>query len=307
LLIVTGAEPRRLDVPGADLTGVLTFRTREDSDALREAAGGVDRVAVIGAGWIGSEIAASLRMLDVEVSIIAPGSVPLERVLGPEMGAVYRDIHAEKGVDLHFGARLARIVGDDRVEAVETEDGQRIEAGLVVVGVGVQPRLDLAVAAGLDVDDGIVVGATLETSTPGIFAAGDVAAAWHPFYDRRLRIEHWANARFQGAAAGKAMLGDATPYERIPYFYSDQYDLGMEYRGYAPTWDRVVVRGDLEGRTFLSFWLSDGRVVAAMNANVWEVGKPVERLIRSRAQVDPARLADPSVPLEELAPAADPV
>jgi 3-phenylpropionate/trans-cinnamate dioxygenase ferredoxin reductase subunit len=306
LLVATGAEPRTLDVPGADLPGVLTFRTREDSDTLRDAASGVERVVVIGGGWIGSEIAASLRMLDVEVSMIAPGSVPLERVLGTEMGAVYRDIHAEKGVDLHLGARVARIVGDDRVVAVETKDGQRIEADLVVVGVGVEPRVGLAKAAGLDVDDGIEVGPTLETSTAGIFAAGDVAAAWHPFYDRRIRIEHWANARFQGAAAAKAMLGDTAPYERIPYFYSDQYDLGMEYRGYAPSWDRVVVRGDLAGRTFLSFWLADGRVVAAMNANVWEVGKPLEHLIRSRAVVDPARLSDPSVPLEELVPAAEP-
>jgi 3-phenylpropionate/trans-cinnamate dioxygenase ferredoxin reductase subunit len=192
-------------------------------------------------------------------------------------------------------------VGAERVEAVELADGRSLRADLVVVGVGVEPRIELATAAGLAVGDGIETSATLETSASGIFAAGDVASAWHPFYERRIRIEHWANARFQGAAVAKSMLGDATPYERLPYFYSDQFDLGMEYRGFAPTWDRVVVRGDLAGRMFLAFWLADDRVVAALNANVHDVGKSIERLIRSRAVVDDAALVDPAIALEDLA------
>ncbi|MCZ7538309.1 MAG: FAD-dependent oxidoreductase [Acidimicrobiia bacterium] len=176
----------------------------------------------------------------------------------------------------------------------------------MIVGVGVQPRAELAEAAGLAVGDGIEVSATLETSVPGIFAAGDVASAWHPFYERRVRTEHWANAKFQGAAAGRAMLGETASYDRIPYFYSDQYDLGMEYTGWATASDRLVVRGSLPKREFIAFWLRDGRVVAGMNANIWDVAKPIERLIRSRAVVDADVLADASVAIDELAGIAAP-
>ncbi|HEY3162780.1 MAG TPA: NAD(P)/FAD-dependent oxidoreductase [Candidatus Limnocylindrales bacterium] len=216
LLLATGARPRRLPVPGADLPGVVAVRTLADSDALRVAAADAERVVVVGAGWIGSEVAASLRMLGRRVVLVAPDVVPLERVLGPEIGGVYRDLHAEHGVKLRLGTSVSRILGRDRVDAVETAAGERIAADLVVVGIGVEPRTELAVAAGLDVGDGIEVSASLETSVPGIFAAGDVASAWHPFYARRLRSEHWANAKFQGTAAAKAMLGDETAYDRIP-------------------------------------------------------------------------------------------
>jgi 3-phenylpropionate/trans-cinnamate dioxygenase ferredoxin reductase subunit len=301
LLIATGAAPRTLPVPGADLPGVHTFRTLADADELRAAAANAERIAVIGAGWIGSEVAASLRMLDRRVTLIAPDRVPLERVLGPEVGGVYRDLHDEHGVDLRLGTGVERLVGTDRVEAVETSDGEPIPADLVVVGIGVRPRAELAAAAGLAVGDGVEVSATLETSVPGIFAAGDVASAWHPFYERRLRSEHWANARFQGTAAGRTMLGSKDAFDRIPYFYSDQYDLGMEYRGHGATDDEVVVRGSLAERSFIAFWVRDRRVVAAMNANLWDVGKPIERLIRSRADVEVSRLADASIPIEEIA------
>ena len=301
LLIATGAAPRTLPVPGADLPGVHTFRTVADADELRAAAANAERIAVIGAGWIGSEVAASLRMLDRRVTLIAPDRVPLERVLGPEVGGVYRDLHDEHGVDLRLGTGVERLVGTDRVEAVETSDGEPIPADLVVVGIGVRPRAELAAAAGLAVGDGVEVSATLETSVPGIFAAGDVASAWHPFYERRLRSEHWANARFQGTAAGRTMLGSKDAFDRITYFYSDQYDLGMEYRGHGATDDEVVVRGSLAERSFIAFWVRDRRVVAAMNANLWDVGKPIERLIRSRADVEVSRLADASIPIEEIA------
>jgi 3-phenylpropionate/trans-cinnamate dioxygenase ferredoxin reductase subunit len=288
-------------VPGADLPGVPTFRTLADAAELRAAAANAERIAVIGAGWIGSEVAASLRMLDRRVTLIAPDRVPLERVLGPEVGGVYRELHDEHGVDLRLGTGVERLVGTDRVEAVETSDGEPIPADLVVVGIGVRPRAELAAAAGLAVGDGVEVSATLETSVTGIFAAGDVASAWHPFYERRLRSEHWANARFQGTAAGRTMLGSKDAFDRIPYFYSDQYDLGMEYRGHGATDDEVVVRGSLAERSFIAFWVRDRRVVAAMNANLWDVGKPIERLIRSRADVEVSRLADASIPIEEIA------
>ena len=307
LLIATGAEPRDLSVPGADLAGVVGLRTMADADALRTAAANAERIVVIGAGWIGSEVAASLRMLDRQVTIVAPESVPLERVLGPEVGGVYRDLQREHGVELRLGTSAARIVGTDRVRAVETGSGERIPADLVVVGVGVVPRTNLAAEAGLAVGDGIEVDATLETSQPGIFAVGDVAGAWHPFYGRRLRSEHWANAKFGGSAVAPLMLGGSTPYDRIPYFYSDQYDLGMEYTGFARGTDRLVVRGSLADRVFIAFWLQDERVVAGMNANIWDVAKPIEALIRARAAVDPVALADSSVPLEELLPVAEPV
>jgi 3-phenylpropionate/trans-cinnamate dioxygenase ferredoxin reductase subunit len=301
LLLATGARPRSLPVPGADLPGVMTLRNIGDADAIRTAAKDAERAVVVGAGWIGSEVAASLRMLDRRVVLIAPEVVPLERVLGPQVGAVYRHLHVERGVEWRPGTMVRRIVGTDHVRAVETAAGERIVADLVVVGVGVQPRTELAVAAGLAIGDGIEVSATLETSVPGIFAAGDVASAWHPFYERRLRTEHWANAKFQGAAAGRSMIGDTTPYDRIPYFYSDQYDLGMEYTGWASPSDRLVVRGSLADRQFVAFWLAEGRVVAGMNVNVWDVGKPIERLIRSRAVVDPDVLVDASVAIDALA------
>jgi 3-phenylpropionate/trans-cinnamate dioxygenase ferredoxin reductase subunit len=306
LLIATGAQPRTLPVPGAELPGVMTLRTVADADAIRAAATDAERIVVIGAGWIGSEVAASLRTLGKTVTLIAPEAVPLERVLGPQVGGVYRDLHLQRGVEWRRGTTVKRFVGTDRVKAVETSADERIAADLVVVGVGVQPRTELAVSAGLAVGDGIEVGATLETSVPGIFAAGDVASAWHPFYERRLRTEHWANAKFQGAAAGRAMLGDLVPYDRIPYFYSDQYDLGMEYTGWASPSDRLVVRGSLADRQFVAFWLNEGRVVAGMNANVWDVAKPIERLIRSRAITDPGALTDPSVAIDELAGATVP-
>jgi len=307
LLIATGARPRQLSIPGSNLPGVVTFRTLADADKVREAAVEAEQIVVIGTGWIGSEVSASLRMLGRDVVVIGSDSVPLERVLGPEIGAVYRDLHLENGVAFRSGTSVARIIGTDHVQAVETGAGERIAADLVVAGIGVEPRTELARAAGLAVSDGIEVSATLETSVPGIFAAGDVAGAWHPFYDRRLRTEHWANAKFQGAAAGSLMLGANAPYDRIPDFYSDQYDLGMEYTGRAERGDRLVVRGSLTDREFVAFWIRDGRVVAGMNANIWDVAKPIERLIRSRAVVDPERLADQSVQIDDLVPAEDAV
>jgi 3-phenylpropionate/trans-cinnamate dioxygenase ferredoxin reductase subunit len=301
LLLATGAAPRRLSLPGADLPGVRYLRRMGDSDALREAIIAATRVVVVGAGWIGSEVAASARQLGADVAIVAPDPVPLMRVLGPEVGSVYRDLHAEHGVGLHLSTKVEAIVGTVVVQGVRTTDGTVIEGDLVVVGVGVSPRDELARDAGMNVENGIVVDEFLRSSAPDVFAAGDVAATWNPMYQRRIRMEHWANALNQGETAARNMLGQDTAYAKLPYFYSDQYDFGMEYNGFAYDWDRVVLRKGTSVLEFVAFWLKDGRVLAGMNANVWDQGDGIKALIRGGSAVDVDRLADPSVPLTELA------
>lgn len=304
LLLATGSEPRRLLVPGADLAGIRFLRTIDDSEALREGAAKSGRVVVIGQGWIGAEVAASMRQLGRDVTYVIAASVPLERVLGPEVGAIYREVHAGHGVRIVANQRVVAFHGSNgSVDAVETADGTRIDADLVVVGIGATPRTALAEAAGLAVEDGILVDEHLETSVPGIFAAGDIANAEHPLLGRRLRVAHWDNARRQGAAAARNMLGHDEPYERVPYFYSDQFELSMEYAGYPSSWDRLVFRGDVAGRAFIAFWLSEGRVIAGMNVNVHKVNAAVSKLVASGAVVDVARLANPDVPLESFVPA----
>jgi 3-phenylpropionate/trans-cinnamate dioxygenase ferredoxin reductase subunit len=300
VLLTTGAEPRRLGVPGADLEGVHYLRTLADCDALRARLAGSAHVGVIGAGWIGAEFAASARQGGAEVTIVEPASVPLERVLGEQLAALYRDVHVEHGVELLLGTSVQALEGTGAVERVRTNDGRVVDCDFVVVGIGVVPRVELAERAGLDTDNGIVVDERMATSDPAVYAAGDAANAWHPFYERHMRIEHWANALNQGAAAARGMLGADIAYDRIPYFYSDQYEIGMEYLGYAPEWDQVVLRGDRAAREFTAFWLRGGSVVAGMNVNVWDVGDDIKGLIRSRQPVDAARLGDPDVPLESL-------
>jgi 3-phenylpropionate/trans-cinnamate dioxygenase ferredoxin reductase subunit len=301
LLLTTGAEPRRLAIPGAALDGVRYLRTVQDCDALRARLDEGGAVVVVGAGWIGAEVAASARQRGLDVTVLDPLSVPLERVLGPELGAIYRDIHADHGVRMLTGTGVAAFEGDAAVERVRTADGRTLDCDFVVVGVGVQPRTQLAAQAGLALENGIVTDAHLQTSAPGVFAAGDVANAHHPFYGERVRVEHWANALHQGPAAARAMLGHPDPYDRLPYFFSDQYDVGMEYAGLARTWDRVVFRGDPATREFIAFWVADNRVVAGMNVNVWDVTDTIQRIIRARVAIDDQRLADPDLPLEELA------
>jgi 3-phenylpropionate/trans-cinnamate dioxygenase ferredoxin reductase subunit len=300
LLLATGSEPRRLALPGAELDGILYLRSVRDSDALRERLDRGGAIVVIGAGWIGAEVAASARQRGLEVTVVEPSSVPLERVMGAEVGAIYRDIHAERGVRMLMGTGVEAFEGDGSVERVRTSDGRAIECDLVVVGVGVQPRVQLAAQAGLDVDNGVLVDERLATSAPGVFAAGDVANAHHPFYGERIRVEHWANALHQGPSAARNMLGREEPYERLPYFFSDQYDVGMEYSGFAREWDRVVFRGDPATREFIAFWLRGDHLVAGMNVNIWDVNEPIRRLIGERVAVGDKRLADPDVSIDEL-------
>lgn len=300
LLLATGCEPRRIGVPGADLEGIHYLRSAADSAALGERFLEGPRVAVVGAGWIGSEVAASARQKGCEVTMIEPQEVPLERVLGTRIGGLYRDVHREQGVDFQGSTGVEAFEGSGRVERVRTSAGV-VDADLVVVGVGVIPRTGLAEAAGIRVENGIPVDAGLRTEVEGIYAAGDVANQFHPFYDGRIRVEHWANARRQGFAAGQAMAGKEVSYEELPYFYSDQFDLGMEYAGFATDWDEVVIRGDEKGREFIAFWLNEGCVQAGMNVNIWDVSETVTGLIRSRRPVDLAALADPDTDLATLA------
>jgi 3-phenylpropionate/trans-cinnamate dioxygenase ferredoxin reductase subunit len=302
LLLTTGAEPRRLSIPGGELDGVFYLRSVEDSDALRARLDRGGRVVVVGAGWIGAEVAASARQRGLEVTVVDPSSVPLERVLGVEVGAIYRDIHADHGVQMLLGTGVEAFEGDTAVERVQVTDGRRLDCDFVVVGVGVQPRIDLAAQAGIAVENGILVDEQLQTSAPGVFAAGDVANANHPFYGERIRVEHWANALNQGPAAARNMLGLGQAFDRLPYFFSDQYEVGMEYTGFARAWDRVVFRGDPASREFIAFWVAGDRVIAGMNVNVWDVTDPIQRLIRERVAVDDRRLADVDVALDELVP-----
>jgi 3-phenylpropionate/trans-cinnamate dioxygenase ferredoxin reductase subunit len=299
LLLAPGAEPKRLAVPGADLEGVHVLRTLDDCDALRGVLDRGGRLVVVGAGWIGCEVAASARQRGMEVAVIEPQSVPLERVLGSELGAFYRDVHLDHGVVMRLGTGVEAIEGAGRVERVRASDGTMLEADAVLIGVGVAPRTGLAEGV-LDVDDGILVDAGLRTSVEGVFAAGDVANHDHPLLGR-LRVEHWANALEQGPAAARAMLGQEVSYDRVPYFFSDQYDVGMEYAGHSRPDDEVVFRGDPATREFIAFWLRDGRVAAGMNVNVWDVNEHIQALVRSGMSVDVARLTDPDVALEDIA------
>jgi 3-phenylpropionate/trans-cinnamate dioxygenase ferredoxin reductase component len=303
LLLATGSRPRPLPVPGSDLDGVLYLRRLVDSDRIRQTLHEGSRLVVVGAGWIGLETAAAARAAGADVTVLERSELPLLRVLGPEMAQVFADLHRDHGVDLRPGATVGEIIGHDgAARAVVLKDGARLPADAVIAGVGITPATDVAETAGLEVDNGILVDEHLRTSDPDIYAAGDVANAFHPRLGRRLRVEHWANALHQPAVAAAGMLGGRAVYERTPYFYTDQYDLGMEYTGYAEPggYDQIVVRGDVARREFIAFWLRDRRVLAGMSVNVWDVIDHIEELTRSGAQVDTAHLADPAIPLTDL-------
>ncbi|MFK4688157.1 NAD(P)/FAD-dependent oxidoreductase [Streptomyces pristinaespiralis] len=303
LLLTTGSSPRRLTVPGAGLDGVLYLRRLADSDRIKEAFSAASRVAVIGAGWIGLETAAAARAAGAEVTVLEAAELPLLRVLGREVSQIFAELHTDHGVDLRCGVQVAGITGaGGRADGVLLADGSRVDADVVVVGVGITPDTGLAAAAGLETDNGIRVDSRLCTSDPDIHAAGDVACAFHPLLGKHIRVEHWANALNQPQTAARAMLGQDVTYDRVPYFFTDQYDLGMEYTGYVEPggYDQVVFRGRTEAREFIAFWLAGGRVLAGMNVNVWDVTDPIRALVTSAQPVDAARLADPGVPLTDL-------
>jgi 3-phenylpropionate/trans-cinnamate dioxygenase ferredoxin reductase subunit len=301
LLIATGARNRGLPVAGADLEGVTDLRTIEDADRIRAHASSGRKAVVVGMGFIGSEVAASLRQLDVEVAVVAPGSAPLQRVLGEEVGGVLAEIHREQGVELHLGDSVRAFEGSGRVERVVTAAGRRIECDFAVVGVGVEPAVELASGTGIELENGIVVDEYCRTNVEWIYAAGDVANHYHPVFGRRIRVEHWENALKQGPAAARNMLGKDERYEDIPWFWSDQYDTNLQYAGFHTTWDELVVRGSFEERSFVTFYCTAGRVLAAVAVNR---GKDLRRsipLIKARRPVGPAKLRDPDLDLRTLA------
>ncbi|WP_431033226.1 NAD(P)/FAD-dependent oxidoreductase [Streptomyces sp. P6-2-1] len=317
LLLATGSEPRRLEIPGTDLAGVHHLRRLAHAERLRRTLANLGRdnghLLIAGAGWIGLEVAAAAREYGAEVTVVDAAPTPLHHVLGPEVGRLFTDLHAERGVRFHFGARLTEIIGQDgMVLAALTDDGEEHPAHDVLAAVGAAPRTALAESAGLALaapehGGGVAVDAGLRTSDPDIYAAGDVASVpLGLFPGAPLRVEHWANALNGGPLAARAMLGKDVTYDRVPYFFSDQYDLGLEYSGWAPPgqYDQVLVRGDAAKRRFLAFWLLDGQVRAAMNVNIWDVTEPLQKLIRSGSRPDPEALADPNVPLESFLPSS---
>jgi NADPH-dependent 2,4-dienoyl-CoA reductase/sulfur reductase-like enzyme len=305
LVLATGSEPRRLRLPGADAANVLTLRNREDAEALRDTFGADRRLVIIGGGWIGLEAAAAAREAGTAVTVLETAPLPLLAVLGPDMAKVFADLHREHDVDLRFGIQVSAITTEGgRATGVELADGERVDGQAVLVGVGVAPRIQLAADAGLDVGSGVLVDASLRTSDPDIYAVGDIAEQEHRVLGRRIRVEHWANALNQPDTAAAAILGQDVAFDNLPYFYTDQYDLGMEYVGFAAAgeYTRVLVRGDVGKREFVAFWLSpQDTILAAMNVNVWDVPDEVKPLIAQKVKVDPDKLANPDVPLRETA------
>ena len=303
LLLATGSKPRRLEVPGADLDGVYYLRNVEDSERIKIDFARAKRVVIIGAGWIGLETAAAARAAGLDVTLLVSADLPLQHVLGPEVAPIFAELHRSHGVDLRYRTTAAELTGrHGAATGVILSDGTRIDADMVIVGVGVVPRTELAAAAGLKIDNGIIVDEHLRTSDPDIFAAGDIAHAYNPRLGRHIRVEHWANARRQGVVAAKAMLGQDAVDLRPSYFYTDQYDLSMEYTGdIGPAgYDRVIFRRYAEPGQMIVFWLYEQRVQAGMNINIWDVAEDIERLVQSARVINVDDLADPGIPLDSL-------
>jgi 3-phenylpropionate/trans-cinnamate dioxygenase ferredoxin reductase component len=304
LLLATGSSPRHLPVLGANADRVLYLRTVDDSERLKSVLGQIERLVVIGAGWIGLEAAAAARGAGVDVTVVEEMELPLLRALGPEMAKVFADLHRRNGVNLRFGEEVAEIVTEGGyATGVRLRGGEVLPADAVLIGVGAVPNIQLAQDADLEVGSGVLVDAGLRTADPNIFAVGDIAEQQHPELGRRVRVEHWANALNQPATAAAGMLGEEAQYTKLPYFYTDQYDLGMEFTGLVEPggYDSVVTRGAPESGQFIAFWLGGGRVLAGMPVNEWDLVEPINALITSGATVDPGALADPDVPLGSLA------
>ena len=303
LLLTTGSSPRVLPLPGADGPNVLYLRRLEDSEGLRERFTAGRRLILIGAGWIGLEAAAAAREAGVEVTVVETEELPLLRVLGPECARIFADLHRRHGVDLRFGVKVESIADGDGPTRVRLAGGEELAADTVLVGIGAAPNVQLAEAAGLEVSNGVLVDQSLRSSDPDILAAGDIANAEHPILRKRIRVEHWDNAIGQGEAAGRSMVREGIVYDRIPYFFTDQYDLGMEYAGYVEPggYQEVVFRGDVDKMEFVAFWLdAEQRVLAGMNVNIWDVNDAIKELVQSGQPVDRARLTDASIPLDQV-------
>jgi 3-phenylpropionate/trans-cinnamate dioxygenase ferredoxin reductase subunit len=300
LLVATGGHNRPLRLPGAELQGIYGLRTVRDANRIREAMGAGHRAVVVGMGFIGSEVAASLRQTGLDVVAIDPRKTPLFRVFGEAVGRTIANLHQVHGVDMVFEDTVAAFEGDTHVRRVVTRKGLRIECDFVVAGIGIEPEVDWLSGSGVEIDNGVVVDQYLRTNIDGIFAAGDVANHYHPLFDRHIRLEHWQNAVRQGAAAAQNMLGRRSAYDEIPWFWSDQYESNVQYVGFHSTWDRMVVRGRLESSSYLACYLNDGRIDAAVGLNRGKDVRRVMPLIRSRAVVDVDRLQDEHVDLRAM-------
>jgi 3-phenylpropionate/trans-cinnamate dioxygenase ferredoxin reductase component len=303
LLVATGGRNRRPPIPGIDLEGIYGLRTVADSDRIRAEVSLGRKAVVVGMGFIGSEVAASLRQSGVEVTVVDRNKVPLRRVLGEEVGRVVEGIHRDHGTELIFEDEVAAFEGAERVERITTERGRRIECDFVVVGLGVEPATELLAGTGVQIDDGIVVDEYLRTDVEGIYAAGDVANYYHPVFERHIRVEHWQNALKQGPAAARNMLGENEPYGEIPWFWSDQYEHNLQYAGFHTEWDELVVRGSTEERNFVAFYRKDERVLAAVAINR---GRDLRRsipMIKAQEEIAAAKLSDLDVDLRTLAEA----
>ncbi|AXE37481.1 NAD(P)/FAD-dependent oxidoreductase [Acidipropionibacterium virtanenii] len=301
LVLATGSSPRTLTVPGAGAERVHMLRTRQDAESLRAEFGQDRRLVVIGAGWIGLEAAAVARAKGGVVTVVAPSTIPLAAALGDRMGTVYAKLHREHGVAFRLRTSVAEITATaGRATGVKLTSGETIGADAVLVGIGAVPNAELAEAAGLAVDNGVLVDAGLATSDPDIYAVGDIANVDHPVLGTRIRVEHWATALNQPAVAVTNLLGANATWDELPYFFSDQYDVGMEYYGSPGEEDSLVIRGSLDKREFVAFWTDANRITAVMNVNVWDVIDAVKPIIAARRSVDPARLADPEIPFAEL-------
>jgi 3-phenylpropionate/trans-cinnamate dioxygenase ferredoxin reductase component len=300
LLIATGVRNRRRRIPGQDLSGVFDVRSVNDADALRSRIVSRGKALVIGMGFIGCEVAASLRRMGVEVISIDPSPTPLFRVLGERVGQVMAATHRDHGVDTIFEDVATRFEGDGRIERVVTKRGRRIDCDFAVVGVGVEPVIDFIVGSGIEIDNGILVDEYCRTNVDGIYAAGDVANHYHPVFNRRMRVEHWQNAMQQGAAAARSMLGNGKPYDAVHWFWSDQYDVNLQYAGFHREFDEIVVRGNLDAREFVAFYLNQGRIDAVVALNRGKDVRRVMPLIKARKTVDARQLSDEDVDLRSV-------
>lgn len=294
LLLATGSRSKRPPIPGSQAFGVHFLRSVADAAALTAALTEGSSLAIVGGGWIGLEVAAGARQRGVAVTVVETAPLPLG-VLGSEVAEIFTALHREHGVDFRLGSTVEEITtADGKATGLRLGDGSTVDADAVLVAVGAAPNIEIAEDAGLAVGDGgVLVDASLQTSDPDVFAVGDIAAAQNPLLDTRIRTEHWANALKQPAVAAAGMLGKSAEYDELPYFFTDQYDLGMEYVGHAPDYAQVVFRGDVDGREFTAFWLDgDNRILAGMNVNIWEGLDDIKALIRARRPVDPAKLTD---------------
>jgi 3-phenylpropionate/trans-cinnamate dioxygenase ferredoxin reductase subunit len=305
LLIATGGRNRRFPIPGLDLEGVHDLRTAADCDRIRAEIAPGRKAVVVGMGFIGSEVAASLRQWDVEVVVVDRNKVPLRRVLGEEVGRVMEGIHRDHGATLIFEDTVAAFEGTGRVERVMTQGGRRIECDFVVMGLGIEPVTELLAGTGVEIENGIVVDEFCRTSVEGIYAAGDVANHYHPVFERRIRVEHWQNALNQGSAAARSMLGKGESYDEVPWFWSDQYDSNLQYAGFHTEWDELVVRGSMEERNFVAFYRKGGQILAVVAVNRGRDLRRSMRLIKTRRPVDASKLQDPDIDLRTLVDTAD--